>query len=117
MLDISEILDDEDFIQPVTFGILVNGVEQKKTHRTTNVQQASPNTLQRLDVNERSKPYLQVFTKASFHVKNGDYMYFKGKKWRCVIDEDWSDYGYYDTVFVQYSGASAIDSKTPDPYG
>ena len=42
MLDISEVLDDADFIQSVEFGILGAGdVETKTIHNNTNVQPAS----------------------------------------------------------------------------
>ena len=121
MLDISEILDDPDFIQTVEFGIVtrsLNGdTEVKKTHANTNVQPASGNALQRLPELERSKPTLQVFTKKEFKIQNGDFMYFKGQKWRCVTDEDWSQFGYYDGLFQLYSGAQEPSNPTPDPWG
>lgn len=125
MLDISEILDDEDFIESVEFGIVTRGqdsfgnpkdTEELKTHHNTNVQPASGNSLQRLPEGERSKPHLQVFTKKEFKIQNGDYMYYDGKKWRCVTDENWSRYGYYDGIFALYSGAQDIESETPNPW-
>lgn len=117
MLDISEVLDDEDFIQSVEFGILGAGdVETKTVHNNTNVQPASGATLQRLPEAERTKPVLQVFTKSSFPIKNRDYMYFNGQKWRCITTEDWSQHGYYDGLFTLYSGAQDITNPTPDPY-
>lgn len=120
MLDISEVLDDPDFIQTVEFGIIArNGAsetESKSSHANTNVQPASGTVLQRLPELERSKPTLQVFTKSSFPIKNGDYMYFNGKKWRCVTDEDWSQYGYYDGLFQLYSGAQVKPDDDLDPY-
>lgn len=120
MLNISEILDDEDFIQTVEFGIVVQTLdgesETRESHANTNVQPASGDVLERLDVGERSKPTMQVFTKEGFPIKNGDYMYFKNQKWRCVTDENWSDYGYYDGLFQLYSGAQDVESESPDPW-
>lgn len=81
-----------------------------------NVQPASGNTLQRLPEGERSKPSLQVFTRHDFPISNGDYLYFKGRKYRCMTDEDWSDHGYHDGIFVLYSGAQDITNTTPDPW-
>lgn len=116
MLNIAELLDDDDFIQTVTFNLVQSdGTEKQVIHANTCVQPATANALQRLPELERSKPYLQVFTKTDCPIKNGDYMIFKGEKWRCVTDEDWSDYGYYDGIFVRYSGASDVDSEVPDP--
>ena len=121
MLDISEILDDPNFIQTVEFGIVtrsLNGdTEVRASHTNTNVQPASANALQRLPELERSKPTLQVFTKKEFKIKNGDFMYFKGQKWRCVTDEDWSSYGYHDGLFQLYSGAQEPSNPTPNPWG
>lgn len=81
-----------------------------------NVQPASGNVLQRLPEAERSKPSLQVFTRKDFKISNGDYLYFKGNKYRCIVDEDWSDYGYYDGIFIKYSGAQDINSEGFDPF-
>ena len=121
MLDISEILDDPDFIQAVEFGIVtrsLNGdTEVRTSHANTNVQPASANALQRLPELERSKPTLQVFTKKEFKIQNGDFMYFKDQKWRCVTDEDWSQFGYYDGLFQLYNGAQEPSNQTPDPWG
>lgn len=125
LLNISEVLDDPLFIQSVEFGIVTrqqgdkgepSELIDKKTHSNTCVQPASGNTLQRLPEGERSKPHLQVFTKAALEIKNGDYMYFEGKQWRCVTDENWSQYGYYDGVFVLYNGAQDIISGAPNPW-
>lgn len=121
MLNISELLGDPFFIQTVEFGIITRDItgetESKATHKNTNVQPASGDTLERLAEGERSKPTMQVFTKESFPINNGDYMYYKGKKWRCVTDENWDDYGYYDGLFQLYSGAQDIETVTPDPWG
>ena len=121
MLDISEILDDPDFVQTVEFGIVTRSLsgdtEVKKTHDNTNVQPASGNALQRLPELERSKPTLQVFTKKEFKIQNGDFMYFNNQKWRCVTDEDWHQYGYYDGLFQLYNGAQEPSNPTPDPWG
>jgi hypothetical protein len=118
MLNISEVLDDRDFVETVTFLLVQeDGTEKEVTHATTNVQPATANALQRLDVLERSKPYMQVFTKTSCPIKNGDYMIYNNEKWRCVTDEDWSRYGYYDGIFVRYVGASDVDSEVPNPLG
>lgn len=118
MLDIEELLDDDDFIQTVVFTLVQSdGTEIELPHANTCVQPASGNALQRLPELERSKPYLQVFTKTNCPIKNGDYMTYKGEKWRCVTDEDWSDYGYYDGIFIKYTGASDINSEVPDPFG
>lgn len=117
MLDISEILDDEDFIQSVEFGILGAGdLETRSTHNNTNVQPASGATLQRLPEGERTKPTYQVFTRKDFQISNGDYLYFGGNKYRCITTEDWSQHGYYDGLFTLYSGAQDITNHTPDPY-
>lgn len=116
MLNISEILDDPDFVEEVTFILVAeDGIETTVVHPTTNVQPATANSLQRLEVLERSKPYMQVFTKSSCYIKNGDYMIYNGEKWRCVTDEDWRKYGYCDGIFVRYSGVSDINSEVPDP--
>ena len=81
MLDIAELLDDDDFIQTVTFNLVQSdGTEKQVTHANTCVQPATANALQRLPELERSKPYLQVFTKTDCPIKNGDYMIFKGEK-------------------------------------
>ena len=120
MLYISEILDDTDFVQTVQFGIVtrsLNGdTETIASHANTNVQPASANALQRLPEAERSKPTLQVFTKKEFKIQNGDFMYFNNQKWRCVTDEDWSQYGYWDGLFQLYSGAQDTENPTPDPW-
>lgn len=81
-----------------------------------NVQPASGNALQRLPEGERSKPSFQVFTRQDFKISNGDYMYYKGNKYRCVTDEDWSDYQYYDGIFIKYSGAQDINSEGFKPF-
>lgn len=118
MLNIEELLDDDDFVQTVVFTLVkADGTEIELSHANTCVQPASGNALQRLPELERSKPYLQVFTKTNCPIKNGDYMTYKGEKWRCVTDEDWSDYGYYDGIFIKYTGASDINSEVPDPFG
>lgn len=81
-----------------------------------NVQPASGNTLQRLPEGERSKPSYQVFTRKNFKIGNADYLYYKGEKYRCVTDENWSDFGYYDGIFQLYSGAQDIEKPTPNPW-
>lgn len=81
-----------------------------------NVQPASGNVLQRLPEGERSKPTLQVFTRKSFKIGNGDYLYYDGQKYRCVTDENWSKYGYYDGLFQLYSGAQEINNGGFDPW-
>lgn len=116
MLDISEILDDPDFVQSVQFGILTNDVETLVTYPNTNVQPASGAALQRLPEAERTKPVLQVFTKSSQPFKNRDFMYFNGQKWRCTTEENWSQYGYYDGLFTLYNGAQDPTTTTPDPF-
>lgn len=108
MLDISELLDDPDFVQSIIF--------EHGTHPNTCVQPASGNALQRLPEGERSKPSYQVFTKSNFPIKNGDIMFYKGEKYRCVTDENWSDYGYYDGIFQLYSGAQEINHGGFDPW-
>lgn len=125
MLDISELLDDEDFIQTVEFGIvnqLSNGdgepleTEVMDSHPNTNVQPASGAALQRLPEGERTKDIQQVFTKSSFPIKNGDYMYYDGIKYRCITKENWSKYGYYDGLFIRYEGSQEINSEGFDPF-
>ncbi len=125
MLDISELLDDEDFIQSVTFEVVTqsttsNGdpLETKSTvtHHNTNVQPASGATLQRLPEGERTKDVLQVFTKTDLIIKTGDYMLFNGLKYRCVTTEDWSQYGYSDSIFIRYEGPQDIDSGGFSPF-
>lgn len=149
MLDISEILDDPDFIEQVEFGIVSDegnsfgfddffGVlgfgegrfvklrepDEKGNPKEyesiycawANVQPASGSVLQRLPEGERSKPSFQVFTKKDFKIGNGDYLYYGGEKYRCMTDENWSDYGYYDGLFQLYSGAQDIESESPDPW-
>lgn len=81
-----------------------------------NVQPASGASLQRLDVGERTKESLQVFTRKYMKISNGDYMTYEGRKYRCVTEENWSKYGYYDGIFQLYSGAQDINNTTPDPW-
>lgn len=125
MLDISELLDDEDFIQTVTFEIVnqsTNGsggpLETTTTvvHNNTNVQPASGAVLQRLPEGERTKDVLQVFTKIDCPTKTGDYMQFNGTKYRCYTTENWSQYGYYDALFIRYEGVQEINSEGFNPY-
>ena len=125
LLDISEILDDPDFIQTVEFGIVTqstNGTgdpletEVRSSHDNTNVQPASGATLQRLPEGERTKDVLQVFTKSSFPIKNGDYMYFNNLKYRCITTEDWTQYGYSDSIFIRYEGSQDITSEGFSPF-
>lgn len=125
LLNISEILDDPDFIQTVEFGRIFSStndygepveLEIKNTHSNTNVQPASGATLQRLPEGERTRDVLQVFTKSSFPIKNSDYMYFKGLKYRCITTEDWSEHGYYDGLFIRYEGAAEITSEGFNPF-
>lgn len=94
-----------------------NAQEQESIYKTwANVQPASGTALQKLPEGERSKPAYQVFTRKEFPISNGDYLYYKGKKYRCITDENWSDYGYYDGIFQLYSGAQDIKNNTPDPW-
>ena len=125
LLDISEILDDPDFIQTVEFGIVTQSstgtgepleTEVRSSHENTNVQPASGATLQRLPEGERTKDVLQVFTKSSFPIKNGDYMYYEGLKYRCITEENWSKHGYYDAIFIRYEGSQDITSEGFDPF-
>lgn len=125
LLNIEELLDDEDFIQSITFEIVTQsttntGVPSETmvsvTHDNTNVQPASGATLQRLPEGERTKDILQVFTKSSQPIKNGDYMLFNGKKYRCITTEDWSQYGYYDSLFIRYEGPQDINSEGFNPF-
>ena len=125
MLDISELLDNPDFIQSVTFNIVTQSTDGggspsettvQVTHATTNVQPASGTVLQRLPEGERSKDILQVFTKSSLVIKNGDYMQFNGKKYRCYTTEDWSQYGYSDSIFIRYNGSQEVTSDGFDPF-
>ena len=125
LLDISEILDDPDFIQTVEFGIVTQSstgtgdpleTEVRSSHDNTNVQPASGATLQRLPEGERTKDVLQVFTKSSFPIKNGDYMYYEGLKYRCITEENWSKHGYYDAIFIRYEGSQDITSEGFDPF-
>ena len=125
LLDISEILDDPDFIQTVEFGIVTQSstgtgepleTEVRSSHENTNVQPASGATLQRLPEGERTKDVQQVFTKKEFPIKNGDYMYFNNLKYRCITTEDWTQYGYYDAIFIRYEGSQDITSEGFDPF-
>lgn len=125
LLNIAELLDDEDFIQSITFDIVTQSTTDDGspletlspiTHDNTNVQPASGAVLQRLPEGERTKDPLQVFTQVSCPLKNGDYMYFNGKKYRCYTTEDWSQYGYYDAIFIRYEGAQEITSAGFNPY-
>lgn len=94
-----------------------NPKEYENIYRVwANVQPASGNALQRLPEGERSKPSYQVFTRKDFKISNGDYLYYQGNKYRCLTDENWSQYGYYDGIFVRYSGAQEIDSPGFDPF-
>lgn len=125
LLNIEELLDDEDFIKPVTFEIVTQSTTAtggplettvQVTHDNTNVQPASGATLQRLPEGERTKDILQVFTKSSLVIKNGDYMLFNGRKYRCITTEDWSQYGYSDSIFIRYEGSQDINSEGFDPF-
>ena len=125
LLDISEILDDPDFIQTVEFGIVTQSTnatgdpletELRQSHDNTNVQPASGATLQRLPEGERTRDVLQVFTKSEFPLKNGDYMYFGGFKYRCITTENWTQYGYSDSIFIRYEGATDIAGEGFSPF-
>lgn len=125
MLNIAELLDDEDFIQTIEFDIVNQSTDGSGSpletttpvvHHNTNVQPASGAVLQRLPEGERTKDIQQVFTKVSCPIKNGDYMRYKGVKYRCATTEDWSDYGYYDALFIRYSGSQEINSEGFKPF-
>lgn len=120
MLNIRENLLDPDFIQPIEFGIVTTTMQGEtvewKTHNNTCVQSASGAVLQRLLEAERTKPSYDVFTLDSFPLKNGDYMMYKGQKYRCVTQDNFDDYGYYNGIFQLYSGAQDIENPTPDPW-
>lgn len=125
MINISEVLDDPLFIQPIEFGIISNKTnsngdvvetEVRSTHANTNVQPASAAVLQLLPEGERTKEIYQVFTKAYFPLKNGDYMYYLGNKYRCYMIEKWEQYGYSDGIFIKYSGAQEIIGDGFQPF-
>ena len=149
MINISELLYDEDFVETVEFGIVSDegnpfgfddffgnlGFDEGRFVKLrepdqdgnpqefesvyfdwANVQPASGATLQRLPEGERTKPILQVFTRDYMRISTGDYMTYKGSRYRCVTTEDWSSYGYFDSLFVRYSGAQEIDSGGFSPF-
>ena len=120
MLNIRENLLDPDFIQPIEFGIVTRSLNGESVewlvHENTCIQSASGAPLQRLPELERSKPSYDVFTLDTFPLKNGDYLKYKGKTYRCVTQDNFDDYGYYNGLFQLYSGAQVKPDDDLDPY-
>lgn len=120
MLNIRENLLDPDFIQPIEFGIVTRSLDGESVewlvHENTCIQSASGAPLQRLPELERSKPSYDVFTLDTFPLKNGDYLKYKGQTYRCVTQDNFEDYGYYNGIFQLYSGAQDTENPTPDPW-
>lgn len=124
LLNISELLDDELFVEPHEVGIttrtIVDGNPVESVVWETiiaNTQPLGDEQLQRLPEAERFKPNLQFFTNVR-SVKVGDYLRLGGKTYRAVTDQDFDEYGYADNIFILYDGVESINSGgfTP-PFG
>lgn len=124
LLNISELLDDELFVEPHEVGIatriIVDGNPVESIAWETvkaNVQPLGDEQLQRLEPAERFKPNKQFFTNER-SVKVGDYLRIKGQVYRAVTDQDFDEYGYADNIFILYDGVESINSGgfTP-PFG
>lgn len=133
MIDLSELIDDPDFSQPGVFervhrkfnddGVVIetpsvdgwgryDGVTGDKTaFRKTMpaiIQPADKDDLERLPEGERHNPTLSVFTHEQ--ISAGDYLIYKGERWRAIGKSNWSDYGYYDSLFIRYEDTETDDS-------
>lgn len=117
MINISELLDDDLFIQPIEVGFTTrtidsNGDPQESVAWETldcNVQTVGDDQLQRLPEAERYKSSRQMFTNRK-EVRIGDYFKYRGQTYRCVADQDFDDYGYSDVIGILYNGTEDISN-------
>lgn len=111
LIDISELLDDPLFVEPIEVGISTRGFDAFGDPTETvvwqtieaNVQTVGDDALQRLEPAERYKPTRQFFTNR-IEVRVGDYFKEYGKTYRCITDQDFKKYGYSDSIGMLYNG-------------
>lgn len=116
MINISELLDDEDFIEPIEIGKTTRGFDSKGKPTESvawetvmcNVQPVADDVLQRLDPAERYKPNRQLFTNR-IELRVGDYFKERDQVYRCITDQDFKKYGYSDCIGILYNGVEVID--------
>ena len=116
LINISELLDDELFVEPTEVGITTSDIVDGDPVETVvwhiidaNTQAVGDESLQRLDPAERFKPTLQFFTNR-MAVNVGDYLMINGVRWRAITDQDFDKYGYSDNIFILYDGVEDIDN-------
>lgn len=122
LINISEILDDPLFVEPVEIGIVTRGfdsfgnptesIEWKTLN--ANIQPVSDDQLQRLPEGEKYKPMRQLFTN-KIEVREGDYFKEFGKTYRCITDQDFKKHGYSDSIGVLYNGVEDNDEDGFQP--
>ena len=120
LINISEILDDPLFVEPVEIGIVTRGfdsfgnptesIEWKTLN--ANIQPVSDDQLQRLPEGEKYKPMRQLFTN-KIEVREGDYFKEFGKTYRCITDQDFQKHGYSDCIGVLYNG---VEDRNEDGF-
>lgn len=111
LINISEILNDPLFVEPIKVGITTRGFDARGLPTETiawqtvdaNVQPLSDDQLQRLPEAERYKASRQFFTN-KLEVREGDYFKEYGKTYRCITDQDFKKHGYSDCIGIMYNG-------------
>lgn len=122
LLNISEILDDDLFVEPTEIGITTHGFDgdgnptESVAWQTVsaNVQPVGDDQLQRLDPAERYKQNRQLFTN-QIEIRIGDYFKEFSELYRCISDQDFKKHGYSDVIGIRYNGVEATedDGFTP----
>lgn len=122
LINISEILDDPLFVEPIEVGITTRiisedtGLPYESVAWQTvkaNVQTVSDDQLQRLPDAERYKPSRQFFSN-QVELREGDYFKEFGKVYRCIADQDFKKHGYSDCIGILYNGAEVIKNGDED---
>lgn len=101
--DMSDVLDE--FLQPVSLSTVTQSIVDHRPVDTESVAAimavVQPANREKLNpaIVDWSLDYLQVHTKVS--VKIGDFLTHSGLKYKAVELGNYSDYGYYETIFEQ----------------
>lgn len=113
MLDVSEIFDDPDLAREADFEIRGGAFDadgewvDEYTPATfvAIVHATKPDDLLLLPEGERHLPAKKVMTPSE--IKVGDFLLYKGARWRVSACSDWSDYGFYNAIATRHDGPAA----------